>query len=76
MFQNIFPTTEQYITSEYIKGGKSVRISGPNIIAALKKTAAKTIRMIHKGVKFTPTQADIIRIAKMMIDELNSEKLP
>ena len=41
LFQNIFPTTEQYITSEYIKGGKSVRISGPNIIAALEKNGGE-----------------------------------
>ncbi len=73
LFQDMFPTTEKYIFDEYIKGGKSVRVSNPNDIASLEKAAAKTIRMIHKGVKFTPTQPDALRIEKMMIDELNDK---
>lgn len=73
LFQDMFPVTEKYITDEYIKGGQAVRIADPDTITMLEKTAAKTIKMIHKGVKFTPTQPDILRIEKIMLDELNEQ---
>lgn len=73
LFQDMFPVTPEYITEEYIKGGQAVRIADPATIAMLEKTAAKTVKMIHKGVKFTPTQPDILRIEKIMLDELNEQ---
>ncbi len=69
LFQDMFPVAEQYINCEYIKGGRPVRITDPNTIAMLEKTAKRTIAMIRNGVKFTPTQPDAMRIEKIMIGE-------
>ena len=71
LFQDMFPVTEAYISNEYIKGGHSVKIADTNTVAMLEKTASKIVRMIHKGVKFTPTQPDAIRIERLMLEELN-----
>jgi len=73
LFQDMFPVTKKYVLAEYIKGGHSVKISDPNTIAMLEKTAAKIVKMLHKGVKFTPTQPDILRIEKLMLEELNEQ---
>ena len=48
-----------------------MKIADPNTVAMLEKTASKIVRMIHKGVKFTPTQPDAIRIERLMLEELN-----
>ncbi len=74
LFQDMFPVTEKYITNEYKKGGHSVRIADPDTIAMLEKAAKRTVAMIHRGVKFTPTQPDAVRIEQIMIDELNNEQ--
>jgi len=73
LFQDMFPVTEKYIKNEYIKGGHSVKIADPDTVAMLEKTAAKIVKMIHKGVKFTPTQPDAVRIEQIMLDELDNK---
>ena len=70
LFQDMFPTTAQYIVGQYIKGGQTVRIANPKLIQELEKNAHKIIRLLHKGVRFTPTQPDVIRIEKLMLEEL------
>ena len=69
LFQDMFPVLEQYIDGAYIKGGQPVKIADPKIIQELEKTARKTIAMLRRGVHFTPTQPDAIRIEKMMLEE-------
>lgn len=70
LFQDMFPATERYIDGMYIKGGQPVRIADPKLIQEMEKTARKVIGLLHRGVRFTPTQPDVIRIEKLMIEEL------
>lgn len=35
-----------------------------------RKSARKVINLLHRGVRFTPTQPDVIRIEKLMLAEL------
>ena len=65
----MFPVLDQYVDGAYIKGGQPVKIADPKIIQELEKTARKTIAMLRRGVRFTPTQPDAIRIEKMMLEE-------
>lgn len=69
LFQDMFPVTENYIDSPYIKGGQPVRISNPDIIRELEKTARKIIKLLRLGIRFTPTQPDSIRIEKILLEE-------
>ena len=73
LFQDMFPVTESYIDGPYIKGGQYVRIADPKLVLELEKTAKKVIKLLHKGVKFTPTQPDINRIENFMLGELHNE---
>jgi hypothetical protein len=73
LFQDMFPATERYIQEPYIKGGQPVRIADPKIIYEFEKHARKVISLLRHGIRFTPTQPDIIRIEKLMLDEIREE---
>lgn len=49
-----------------------MRIADPKLIQDLEKTARKVINLLHRGVRFTPTQPDVNRIEQIMLDELNT----
>lgn len=70
LFQDMFPVTAEYIDGQYIKGGQSVRIADPKLIQELEKNAKKIINLLHRGIRFTPTQPDILKIEKIMLGEL------
>ena len=76
LFQDMFPVIARYIDGQYIKGGQPVRIADPKLIQELEKNARKIINLLHRGVRFTPTQPDIIKIEKIMLEELqkNNER--
>ena len=73
LFQDMFPATARYIDGQYIKGGQAVRIADPKLILELEKTARKIIGLLHRGIRFTPTQPDVIRIERLMIEELKMQ---
>lgn len=70
LFQDMFPVTDAYIEKLYVKGGQPVRIADPKIIQDMEKNARKVINLLHRGVRFTPTQPNVMRIEKMMLEEL------
>lgn len=74
LFQDMFPVVMRYIDGQYIKGGQPVRIADPKLIQELEKTARKVINLLHRGIRFTPTQPDAIRIEKIMLEELQENK--
>lgn len=73
LFQDMFPATLYYIEGPYIKGGQLVRVADPKCIQKLEKTARKIIGMLHRGVRFTPTQPDILRIERLMLEDMCAE---
>ena len=73
LFQDMFPAAARYIDGQYIKGGQAVRIADPKLILELEKTARKIIGLLHRGIRFTPTQPDVIRIERLMIEELKMQ---
>ncbi len=72
LFQDMFPVTAKYINGQYIKGGQRVRIADSKLIQELEKNAKKIINLLHKGVRFTPTQPNITKIEEIMLKELQS----
>ena len=74
LFQDMFPVTERYIHSQYIRGGQLVRIADPKTIAELEKHAGKVIGLLRCGIRFTPTQPDAIRIENLMLNELDGKE--
>jgi len=74
LFQDMFPTTEKYIEEQYFRGNQPVQIADPKIIDSLEKSAKKVINLIHRGIKFTPTQPNVHLIETLMLEELNQSK--
>lgn len=70
LFQDMFPIVEKYIESQYVKGGQPVRIADSKVIQEMEKNARKIINLLRRGIRFTPTQPDVLRIEKMMVEEL------
>lgn len=70
LFQDMFPVVADYIGGQYIRGGQPVRIADPKLIQELEKNARKIITLLRRGVRFTPTQPDVIKIEKLMLEEL------
>jgi len=66
LFGDMFPVSSKFIASPYIKAGTVVKLSDPHKIAALEKNAHKIIKMLLRGVKFSPTQPDIRRIIEFL----------
>lgn len=70
LFQDMFPIADSYIDSPYIRGGQPVYIADPKVVQELEKTARKVIKLLRRGIRFTPTQPDVARIEKLMLAEL------
>lgn len=74
LFQDMFPAAAKYIDGQYIKGGQPVRIADPKLIRELEKNAKKIINLLRRGVRFTPTQPDVIKIETMMLGEVEEQE--
>lgn len=70
LFQDMFPIRTEYIDNAYIRGGQPVCITNPSVLKELENVAAKLIILLRRGVKFTPTAPDVLRIEQLMIAEL------
>lgn len=71
LFQDMFPVIAAYIDGQYIKGGQPVGIADPKTVKKIEKNAKKIINLLHKGVRFTPTYPDVMKIEKIMLEELS-----
>lgn len=74
LFQDMFPIAAVYISAPYVKGGQIVRIADPKVIRELERNARKVINLIRRGVRFTPTQPDALRIERLMLAELRQSE--
>ncbi len=50
-----------------------MEIKDPKKLSAIKDNAKKIIKLMRHGVKFTPTQPDIVRIESIMLEKLRNE---
>lgn len=62
LLQDMFPVAEGYILSPYTINGTPLMLTSDAEVAAVKKKALRVLNMIHRGVKFTPTQPNVLRI--------------
>ena len=74
LFQDMFPIIEKYIKNPYIKQRAFMQIKDPKKLSAIEDNAKDIIKLIRHGIKFTPTQPDVIRIEKLMLTELKNIK--
>ena len=68
LIQDMFPISEEYIEREYRIAGNHMMLASEHVINDVEQKARKVVAMLKRGVKFTPTQPDVIK----MLNKLNS----
>ncbi|MFR1060989.1 MAG: type III toxin-antitoxin system CptIN family toxin [Enterocloster sp.] len=70
LIQDMFPITEEYIEREYTIAGNHLMLTSEHTAKAIEQKARKVLGMLKRGVKFMPTQPDVISI----LEKLKQEK--
>lgn len=66
LIQDMFPITEEYIEREYTIAGNHLMLTSEHTVAIIEQKARKVLAMLKRGVKFTPTQPDVLSILKKL----------
>ena len=66
LIQDIFPITEKYIEREYTIAGNHLMLTKKHSVKEIERKARKVIGMLKRGVKFTPSQPNVIKILKTL----------
>lgn len=62
LIQDMFPITEKYIERKYTIANNHLTVTSEHSAIEIEKKAKKVMNMLKKGIKFTPTQPDILKI--------------
>lgn len=66
LIQDMFPITEEYIEREYTIAGNHLMLTSEHTAEIIEQKARKVLAMLKRGVKFTPTQPDVLSILKKL----------
>lgn len=66
LMQDMFPITEEYIEREYTIAGNHLMLTSEHTAKVIEQKARKVVGMLKRGVKFTPTQPDVMAILKKL----------
>ncbi|MGL5258762.1 MAG: hypothetical protein ACRC7V_01510 [Lachnospiraceae bacterium] len=66
LIQDMFPITEKYIEREYTIAGNHLILTSEHTAEIIEQKARKVLAMLKRGVKFTPTQPDVLSILKKL----------
>lgn len=66
LIQDIFPVIDEYIEREYTIAGRHLILTSETVVKEIEHRARKVIGMLKRGMKFTPTQPDIIAILQKL----------
>jgi len=66
LIQDMFPITEEYIEREYTIAGNHLMLTSEHTVKKIEHKAKKVMGMLKRGVKFTPTQPDVMKILKKL----------
>ena len=62
----MFPILEEYIEREYTIAGNHLMLTSEHTAKEIELKARKVMGMLKHGVKFTPTQPDVIAILEKL----------
>lgn len=66
LIQDMFPILEEYIEREYTIAGNHLMLTSEHTVREIELKARKVMGMLKHGVKFTPTQPDVIAILEKL----------
>ena len=64
----MFPITETYVEREYTIAGNHLMLTSEHTVKEIEQKARKVLGMLKRGVKFTPTQPDVMKIVENNIE--------
>ena len=67
LIADMFPITENYIEREYTIAGNHLKVTSEHEVKEIKRKARKVLAMLKSGVKFTPTQPDVLRMQRLLL---------
>ena len=66
LIQDMFPITEEYIEREYTIAGNHLMLTSEHTAKEIEQKARKVMGMLKRGIKFTPTQPDVVAILEKL----------
>ena len=66
LIQDMFPITEEYIEREYTIAGNHMMLTSAYTVKMIEQKARRVLGMLKRGVKFTPTQPDVMAILEKL----------
>lgn len=69
LYQDMFPVLPDYIEKTYSNRYGIFEIKDKKAIERIQKNARQIIKLLRLGIKFTPTQPDVLRIEKIMLED-------
>ena len=66
LIQDMFPILEEYIEREYTIAGNHLMLTSEHTAREIELKARKVMGMMKRGVKFTPTQPDVMAILEKL----------
>lgn len=66
LIQDMFPITEEYIEREYTIAGNPLMLTSEKHVKEIQRKAKKVLNLLKRGVKFTPTQPNVMKILEKL----------
>ena len=66
LIQDMFPITDEYIEREYTIAGNHLLLTSEHVVKEIEQKARKVLSMLKRGVKFIPTQANVMEMLKKL----------
>lgn len=66
VIHDMFPITEEYIEREYTIAGNHLMLTSEHTVRKIEQKARKVAGMLKRGIKFIPTQPDVLAILKKL----------
>ncbi|MCM1049730.1 MAG: hypothetical protein NC433_15035 [Clostridiales bacterium] len=66
LIQDMFPITDEYIEREYTIAGNHLMLKSEHTVKEIEQKAKKVIGMLKRGVKFMPTQPNVMAILEKL----------
>ena len=74
LYQDMFPVLPKYISDPYKNKYGIFEVKNETMIEQINENAVKIIKLLRHGLRFTPTQPNVLRIEKLMLEEQKSDE--
>ena len=65
----MFPITEAYVEREYTIAGNHLMLTCEHTGKDIEQKARKVVGMLKRGIKFTPTQPDVMKMIEKLTEK-------